>query len=122
MATKLPPYKYKGLLFRKSPERIWDSFTIRIIVLNPAADSKDDLICTFDTLELPTKKAYDRDIYFEPVSYVWGDSTLTHSLKCDGCEIRITASVDRVLRRFRKPDEARRLWVDAICKLSLSQF
>jgi hypothetical protein len=116
MAHPRALYAYKGLLFKKSAKTFFNSFTIRVIVLYPAVEQDAELHCALEHLELPrSSRKLGSD--FEPVSYVWGDSTRSHTLICEGCDIPITASADKVLRRFRKEAEERRLWIDAICKL-----
>lgn len=91
-------------------------FTIRVLVLEPASCSDDDLICSFSYLQLPSKRLFLDEFRFEAISYAWGDPALTHFIICEGHTIRITANADQVLRRFRKIDKARRLWIDAICE------
>lgn len=49
------------------------------------------------------------------VSYTCGKDDETHYLTCQGAKIPITKTVDGMLRRFRRSDKERRLWIDAIC-------
>ncbi|KAE9368268.1 HET-domain-containing protein [Stipitochalara longipes BDJ] len=111
MDNNLQPYVYRPLLFQKSPDGFFDIFTIRVLVLQHAANRSSPLVGHLEHVELGTS---ERAIY-EPVSYVWGDSTLIHVLICEDQELRITTSADTVLRRFRHSDKPRRLWIDAIC-------
>ncbi|KAI0974172.1 heterokaryon incompatibility protein-domain-containing protein [Xylaria arbuscula] len=53
--------------------------------------------------------------YYEPLSYVWGDPTRTHSFTCDGKTLGLTQSLHHALKRLRKTDGNRRIWVDQIC-------
>jgi hypothetical protein len=108
----LLPYAYKPLLYRISPDRLFDYFTIRVLVLEPAPHRGVPLCGHFENVELGTNNRAS----YEPVSYVWGDSTLNHVLLCEKQELLITASADTVLRRFRLADKPRRLWIDAICR------
>ncbi|KLU82837.1 hypothetical protein MAPG_01905 [Magnaporthiopsis poae ATCC 64411] len=51
----------------------------------------------------------------EPLSYVWGDDTLTHKIRLPAAELRITASLYHALRRLRLQKGPRRVWADQIC-------
>ncbi|KAK4551994.1 hypothetical protein LTR86_010786 [Recurvomyces mirabilis] len=52
---------------------------------------------------------------YETVSYVWGSSVPEATIRVDGHDTKVTASAERVIRRFRLPDKDRVLWIDAIC-------
>lgn len=52
---------------------------------------------------------------YEPLSYVWGDNTLTHKIRLPTTELRITSSLYHALRRLRLRAEPRRVWADQIC-------
>jgi hypothetical protein len=56
-----------------------------------------------------------QDHEYEALSYVWGDTSGTHTLECSGMGIRLTANLDAALRTLRFQDNPRTLWVDAIC-------
>ncbi|KAH8744940.1 heterokaryon incompatibility protein-domain-containing protein, partial [Hyaloscypha sp. PMI_1271] len=52
---------------------------------------------------------------FEALSYVWGDSAKVDVIETSkGC-IPITCSLSRALRAYRRPQDDRILWADAIC-------
>lgn len=55
---------------------------------------------------------------YEAVSYVWGDPSLSSHIKCDGKSIPITSSLDIALRRLRKSDSMRAVWVEQLCLYS----
>lgn len=55
------------------------------------------------------------DEAYEPLSYVWGLPNFDCPFLCDGKELAITASLDQGLRRIRRPDRDRCVWVDQIC-------
>lgn len=48
------------------------------------------------------------------LSYVWGESNLTHSVECNGCQLQITRNLDLALRTSRQLGH-RLLWADQIC-------
>lgn len=56
-----------------------------------------------------------QDHDYEALSYVWGETSGTHTMTCSGMEIQITANLDAALRALRFADKPRTLWVDAIC-------
>lgn len=56
-----------------------------------------------------------QDHDYETLSYVWGDTSGTHTMQCSGMKIQITSNLDAALRRLRLPDKSRLVWVDAIC-------
>lgn len=54
-------------------------------------------------------------IYYEALSYVWGDATKTELLICNKKMLKITANLAAALRAIRRPETLRTLWVDGIC-------
>ncbi|KAI7222562.1 hypothetical protein KC333_g1055 [Hortaea werneckii] len=52
---------------------------------------------------------------FEAISYVWGDSTDTVALTCDGKSKCVTVNLELALKRFRHASDTRTVWADAIC-------
>ncbi|KAG8529616.1 uncharacterized protein KY384_006253 [Bacidia gigantensis] len=58
---------------------------------------------------------FDKRLYYEAVSYVWGSETDPVDLNCDGHQVKITQNLAAALRRFRREDSARTLWVDSVC-------
>ncbi|EJT76719.1 hypothetical protein GGTG_06635 [Gaeumannomyces tritici R3-111a-1] len=59
--------------------------------------------------------AVDEAGAYEPLSYVWGDNTLTHEIRLPDAELRITSSLYHALRRLRLQTGLRRVWADQIC-------
>jgi hypothetical protein len=59
----------------------------------------------------------DDELEYTALSYTWGEPRLTHSIECDGVEIKITANLHSALQRVRQwgRGPAKTLWVDAIC-------
>jgi len=52
---------------------------------------------------------------YEALSYVWGSSSDTRPIICNGREIAVTRNLRNALRRLRRRDSTRLIWVDAIC-------
>ncbi|KAF1975329.1 hypothetical protein BU23DRAFT_530540 [Bimuria novae-zelandiae CBS 107.79] len=100
-------YQYLPLDLRKRRQ-------IRVLVPMPGCPS-DPLHCELEHVNL------QHGPIFEAMSYTWvdenGDDSLCGTISCGhgGCKISITKNCEVALRRLRKCDENRRLWVDAIC-------
>ncbi|KAK4450871.1 heterokaryon incompatibility protein-domain-containing protein [Podospora aff. communis PSN243] len=81
---------------------------IRTLVLD--AGFGDDLIrCSLRVASL------DDDPQYEALSYVWGPREPAASIDLDGQQFGITKNLHAALKRLRRPDSQRTLWVDAIC-------
>ncbi|OQO12054.1 hypothetical protein B0A48_02693 [Cryoendolithus antarcticus] len=52
---------------------------------------------------------------YEAISYTWGQAGLTSELFLDGRPRVVPASADQALRRMRKTDGERTVWIDAVC-------
>ncbi|KAI3534094.1 HET domain-containing protein [Colletotrichum filicis] len=102
------PYQYMPL---RSPD------SIRIVVLDPAADTQSPLQCSlaqYDKAEQMKNFGTEKD--FEAVSYTWGDAPPSCQLLIDGAfSFDISPTVDSLLRALRQPSTTRSLWIDAIC-------
>ena len=48
------------------------------------------------------------------LSYTWGTQDLTHPVLCDGEIVLVTSNLHSALRRLRLPDQALRIWCDAL--------
>lgn len=90
-------------------EPLSSSMHIRYLLLWPSSNSEDSLICTLHSAPLDSLPP------FEAISYVWGNNEKVAQVSCNDSIMRITASLDAVLRRLRLPDEKRTLWADSIC-------
>jgi hypothetical protein len=85
-----------------------DNRTIRVLTLyggNPEDPLKGQLE------PVPVDAAGD----YEPLSYVWGDDTLTHKIFLPTARLRLTASLYHALRRLRPRSGSRRVWADQVC-------
>lgn len=69
------------------------------------------------TYELPPYAKLDP--HYEALSYAWGSDQKPHHLIVDGghgcTRLPITDSLMTALRHLRRPDESRKLWIDAVC-------
>ncbi|ATY63515.1 HET domain [Cordyceps militaris] len=90
---------------------------IRVLELQPAASIDDALVCRLRAQTIT-------DEPYEALSYVWGKTAVLHStISCvdenqadnGGGLLRIGANLTRALLAYRRVDQPRRLWVDAIC-------
>jgi hypothetical protein len=97
----IPPFIYKHLpLLEPRSSRLVDL----------ASGSYDEpILCTFSTFQVDHPPGY------EAVSYTWGDPTPSHYVEVGSSRLPINANLDLALRRLRRRDIKRRLWVDAIC-------
>ncbi|KAH0538169.1 hypothetical protein FGG08_005227 [Glutinoglossum americanum] len=86
---------------------------IRLLVLQPGSYT-DELQCEIEYAALSSIPHY------EALSYTWagdcGNSSFSGRIRClpSGKLIRITGNCEAALRRVRKEDSKRHLWVDAI--------
>ena len=82
--------------------------TIRLLIVKPG--KVEDLIES-DLLQV---NLHDLPKY-EALSYRWGDQTQTQTIKCHGCNMKITSSLHTTLVSLRHTDAPRVLWIDAVC-------
>ncbi|CEI70462.1 hypothetical protein FVEN_g1032 [Fusarium venenatum] len=113
------PYAYTPLSKRQ----------IRVLELSPAGQETDQLrgrLLVKGLEELPPRrKPFSSDVaepidptkhvYFEAISYVWGEPSFTESLVTPDGFIRITTSLASILRRIRHHEDSRLYWADGLC-------
>lgn len=97
----------------------------RVLILNPARNTSDALSGTLCPLEVPPDSAGNTPSHgpfrtpsqpYEALSYVWGDPTVTETIRLDGDSVlQLTSSIADVLRRVRLPSRTRTVWADQIC-------
>lgn len=87
---------------------------IRLLTLQPGSGD-DKLFCTLATAYLDTPTSP----YFETVSYVCGDSTVKATIMLHDSEVQIPTTSEAALRRMRRKNRLRTLWIDALC---INQF
>jgi hypothetical protein len=55
------------------------------------------------------------DVYYEAVSYTWGDPDNLRPITLEGSDRYVTKNLEIALQHFRYHHAVRRLWVDALC-------
>jgi hypothetical protein len=81
---------------------------IRLLKLLPG-HLKDPISCELQVVSLDEKPTY------EPLSYVWGDPSVVVVAYLHNVPVNVTVNLAAALRRLRKAEEPRVLWVDALC-------
>jgi hypothetical protein len=101
--TTSEPYEF-------TPLRHPDS--MRLLTLHPGEPSSPIQISIFEVQSTDCPK-------YEALSYTWatrnGDSERSRSLRCGDKHIKATINCENALRKLRRQDSDRVLWVDAIC-------
>ncbi|KAF2441558.1 hypothetical protein P171DRAFT_497865, partial [Karstenula rhodostoma CBS 690.94] len=105
----LKPFIYQPLLA---------TCEIRILVLHPAGSFDNPLEAHLQSRSLPQNYGEIVNLKefpgpYEAINYVWGAADRTFDLICEGRLLKVTRSVDTVLRHLRKERQSRRLWIDA---------
>jgi hypothetical protein len=80
---------------------------IRTLLLAPGKNTP--IVCEMQVMASPTSTQ------FEALSYVWGDTTKSDTISCNGFDFTVTESLSTALAHLRYPDSWRRLWVDQLC-------
>jgi hypothetical protein len=109
MDISQPSYEYASLTPANS---------IRILILLPASAYSASLQVRLIHTHGPKALGQYDDLYqtpYEAISYTWGEPIFSHNLECEGKIIKVTATVDNLLRRLRKPATSRSLWLDSVC-------
>ncbi|KAK7991055.1 hypothetical protein PG990_015335 [Apiospora arundinis] len=81
----------------------------RLLTLLPSPNFDAEIQCLLDVVSL------DETTDFEALSYVWGDPTIREPISVGGDNVLVTTNLIAALRRLRKPESRRVLWVDAVC-------
>ncbi|EMC98505.1 hypothetical protein BAUCODRAFT_574559 [Baudoinia panamericana UAMH 10762] len=88
-----------------------DQQDVRVLLVKASEDRSKPVCGTLRHISLINQQLPG----YETISYVWGDPKLRGRIYVDGCELEVPASTERVLRRFRLPQQDRLLWIDAVC-------
>ncbi|KAF7538178.1 hypothetical protein G7054_g3146 [Neopestalotiopsis clavispora] len=105
----MEPYRYETL---GSPD------SIRLLLLEPASNKDDDLV---GTLVSQTLSAWEDDLntHYAALSYVWGSSTRTNSIKLLSGQTEhlfaLTSNLHMALTDLREEHRQVWIWADAIC-------
>jgi hypothetical protein len=93
------PYQY---------EAIEGSRSMRLLCLEPGL--------RFSTLKFCLQIiSLDDRPGFEAISYCWGDTSVKIPVSCNGKRLDIGRNLTDALLQFRKEDEPRTVWADAVC-------
>jgi len=82
---------------------------IRLLQLEPANDRSALIRCSFITVRLADRPAY------EALSYVWGTYSQRETIRVATADVSVTTNLFLALSSLRHPDTPRTLWVDALC-------
>lgn len=82
---------------------------IRLLVLEPG--SADPIQCTFRQAFLTE----DDKLGYETISYIWGHRIHDGKVTVGDTVLSIPISAERELRRVRRIDEKRAIWLNAVC-------
>ncbi|KAK4237529.1 heterokaryon incompatibility protein-domain-containing protein [Achaetomium macrosporum] len=85
------------------------SVEIRVLELQPGVEP-DPIHCSLIPVHLGSE-----GITYEAVSYTWGAEEASCSIRIGNPTFPVRPNLMAALKRLRKPDSARRLWVDAVC-------
>ncbi|KAI0176960.1 heterokaryon incompatibility protein-domain-containing protein [Pestalotiopsis sp. NC0098] len=96
-------YEYKPITAKEH--------TFRLILLHPASQPKIEIDIIHASLDEENLIAY------EAISYVWGSQQMSTSVFVPEVQkyLKVTNSLELVLRDLRLPDTKRCLWIDGIC-------
>jgi hypothetical protein len=81
---------------------------IRLLRLEPGEEGAD-IHCSLTHVLLDDKPEY------EALSYMWGDATLSQPILLAENPHFVTENLEIALQHIRRKDEARILWIDALC-------
>jgi hypothetical protein len=98
----------KDISIKYKYRRLSGHDTIRVIELLPERDGEEILIYLHE-VTLQEAPAY------QALSYEWGKTKGSHSIRCDGSVLLVTINLLAALRRLRFSTFRRYLWIDAIC-------
>ena len=97
----LPAYTYKALGYPRD---------IRLIRIQPA-ERHENIVCHIVHGNL------DHSPQYEALSYTWGDPTTACKIICQkpSSTLAVTSNCESALKRLRRRDISRTLWIDAVC-------
>ncbi|KAK4225320.1 ankyrin repeat-containing domain protein [Podospora fimiseda] len=81
---------------------------IRLLELQPGLGKE---IIQFDLFEVDL----DDEPPFEALSYEWGERSGSIPVQCGNTYLLATPNLKAVLRRLRRPEKKRLIWIDALC-------
>jgi hypothetical protein len=94
-------------------ESLYPPLSIRLIDLHPATETLSDLHCEIIHVNLLDPASLHPP--YVALSYAWGSTEKTCSLRCGTSHLPITSSLDAALRSIRKTSWNLLIWADAVC-------
>jgi hypothetical protein len=92
----------------KPLERLPNRPSIRLAVLQPGS--------RYDPIRINLKHTTFADKpKYESLSYTWGSASNVKEIEINGTLVPVRRNLDRALRHFRRKDQERTLWIDAVC-------
>ncbi|KAF2831184.1 HET-domain-containing protein [Ophiobolus disseminans] len=82
---------------------------IRVVDLEPSHDSKAPIQCSLRVVTL------DDGLSFEALSYTWGHPEPQKVISLNDCDFEAQENLEAALRRLRRTNDIRTLWIDALC-------
>ena len=82
---------------------------IRVVDIEPSNDSKAPIQCCLRVVTL------DDSLSFEALSYTWGHPEPKKIISLNGCDFEAQENLEAALRRLRRTNDIRTLWIDALC-------
>lgn len=95
-------------------QKITNSDTIRLILLQPSQELSAPLFCSVIHTTI-SECAHDIIDGYVALSYVWGNPNDKSFILIDGKRLDITTSLDIALRHIRDKHRVLRIWADGIC-------
>jgi len=89
-----------------------DGSQIRLVTIVPGK-STEEVKCLLKHYDF--KKDSTGGLNYEALSYVWGDATVTVSIRLNGHKFQVTTNLEASLRALRYLKHERLIWIDAIC-------
>ena len=87
-----------------------DPRDFRLIRVEPG-ERHENIVCDIEHSHL------DNSPQYEALSYTWGDPTRQRriTIREPSATLAVTSNCESALRRLRRPDTSRTLWIDALC-------
>lgn len=105
VATQRTQYRYIPLVKRKNDDQRRDIRLLELLRRKPLVE----LQCKLHTVVLTEAPP------FEAISYTWGGETPTVRVNVDGQSLKVTETVNEILRYRHTFTRSRFYWIDAVC-------
>lgn len=92
---------------------ILGSRSIRVLELQPAADSGAPISCKLRNVSLNDFPQWHAN--YTALSYTWDGQSPRCKVECEGANLLITPNCNAAIRQLRSATETKVLWIDSIC-------